>query len=78
MSSCPRKACNCLGGTPAFASIAAAVCPYGIIRTNRKTLVVQGLPRTRTTTKPPLRAFKKRYLINHGDTFFRKCPHSIE
>ncbi len=44
----------------------------------KKALVNQGLPRTRTTTKPPLRAFKKRYLINHGDTFFRKCPHSIE
>ena len=38
---CPSQIWICFIGTPLLSRRLAQVCPYGIIRTNRKTLVLQ-------------------------------------
>ena len=38
---CPNQIWICFMGMPLFRSRLAQVCPYGIIRTNRKTLDLQ-------------------------------------
>ena len=39
----PSQIWICFIGTPLLNSRLAQVCPYGIIRTNRKTLALQGV-----------------------------------
>ena len=42
MLECPMIYCNAFGFMPALAKLVQNVCPYGIIRTNRKTHYYQG------------------------------------